>query len=768
MIRLLSIILALLMLFSLESFCQKTNREIVNQIMADLEKSISDTNKIKNLIELGKFHIYKAGEDKKDLDSGYYFLEKALLLSDSLNEKYWKHESQSLIVIYYMEGRNVEQGRALFDILIADCRQTGDKKTEAISNFRFATSLRILHDREVEVLERYELAASILNEIGDKENEIMVLKEIAYFNSNQGNFDLAEAQLLKILEMYKSINFKNLHYTYNLIANVNRMKGDLNQALYYSILCLESMEQTKDTVSACYFYGDIARIYFDLGNKIKSIEYYKKSLEKWKQEHHPNFALYFAASYIIKDLIEKKRPIEGLELINNLSREIKPITLIQYACIAQCFAYCYDALNKEDQAEKYYLEALGWYEKANMDFEVSQKAEYEIAKFYLKHQAYTKAEKHLQNVLSFNPQKNSLSTLRDVEMMFFQVDSAAHNYESAIDHLRQHKILNDSIFKESRIRQIEELEIKYETEKKEQELKLQERNVQLLTEKGKLQNVQLAQARFNRNVTLGIILLLLVILALLFYQFWSKQKNNKQLEEQQSLISTKNKILESLLSEKDKLLVEKEWLLKEIHHRVKNNLQIVMSLLNSQSAYLQNEVALSALHESQNRMRSMSLIHQKLYQSENVTLINMAEYIRELVEYLKDSFKSTRKIQFQFELDPIETDVSQAVPLGLILNEGITNAIKYAFPEVNEGIIHISLLHLTDSSFRLVIADNGIGLPENFDLDKSQSLGMSLIKGLSKQLGGKINFRSMNGLTISIVIKNIKPIYDNTKALELG
>ena len=127
------------------------------------------------------------------------------------------------------------------------------------------------------------------------------------------------------------------------------------------------------------------------------------------------------------------------------------------------------------------------------------------------------------------------------------------------------------------------------------------------------------------------------------------------------------------------LLKDKEWLIKEVHHRVKNNLQMVISLLNSQSIYLNDEAAVVAIQESQRRMHAMSLIHQKLYQSENVGVIDMRAYINEFISYLKDIFETGSSIRFEQDVDPIKLDVGQAVPVGLILNEVITNSIKYAF-----------------------------------------------------------------------------------------
>src|SRR5436190_3322578 len=175
-----------------------------------------------------------------------------------------------------------------------------------------------------------------------------------------------------------------------------------------------------------------------------------------------------------------------------------------------------------------------------------------------------------------------------------------------------------------------------------------------------------------------------------------------------------------------------------------------MSLLNSQSAYIDNEPALTAIHDSQHRVHAMSLIHQKLYNSENFSFIDMSIYIRELASYLRDSFNTGQRIHFEFNIDPLEMDVSQAVPLGLILNEAITNSIKYAFPENRNGLISISLSNTAVNQYLLTISDNGIGIPSDFADKKIGSLGMSLMQGLSEDLDGYFSIENKNGTIIKI------------------
>ena len=216
----------------------------------------------------------------------------------------------------------------------------------------------------------------------------------------------------------------------------------------------------------------------------------------------------------------------------------------------------------------------------------------------------------------------------------------------------------------------------------------------------------------------------------------------KKLQVQQKEISGKNESLRHLVE-------EKEWLLKEIHHRVKNNLQTVVSLLESQSHYLEKD-ALMAVQNSQHRVYAMSLIHQKLYSPENPTTIKMSAYLPELVNYLSDSFNIKQRIKFSLHINEIELDVSQAIPLGLILNEAITNAIKYAFSSRDDNQIAISMKFVEKDRIELVISDNGRGLPDSFQSNKNETLGLKLIKGLTEDINGSLSIKSMEGTHITV------------------
>jgi two-component system, sensor histidine kinase PdtaS len=255
-------------------------------------------------------------------------------------------------------------------------------------------------------------------------------------------------------------------------------------------------------------------------------------------------------------------------------------------------------------------------------------------------------------------------------------------------------------------------------------------------------------------------LLVFALLTLCIDRYRIIKQSKEQLYQQKQALDHKLLELEHVHLSRTKLLAEKEWLLKEIHHRVKNSLQVAISLLNTQSHYLENEKAPAALRQCRNRMYAMSIIHQRLYQSDNLELIQMNRYIPELIKYIGESFAEDRHLHFRLHIDAVRLDVDQAVPIGLIINEAVTNSIKYAFPDRNDGVIDISLQDLRDKGLRLEIADDGIGLREDLGIKRVRSIGMELIDSLKLQLEGRMTISNKGGTAICIIFLRASERHD--------
>jgi len=200
-------------------------------------------------------------------------------------------------------------------------------------------------------------------------------------------------------------------------------------------------------------------------------------------------------------------------------------------------------------------------------------------------------------------------------------------------------------------------------------------------------------------------------------------------------------------------LKEKEVLLKEVHHRVKNNLQIISSLLNLQSKYIKDDQALEMFKESRNRIRSMTLIHEKLYRSKDLANIDVAEYIQNLSSNLFRSYSAGR-ISLRTQVDDILLGVDTAIPCGLIINELVSNSLKHAFPD-KQGEILVDL-HRDNGKFTLRVRDNGVGFPEHVDFRNTDSLGLQLVCTLTDQLDGEIELDRAGGTEFRITFGEIK------------
>lgn len=208
----------------------------------------------------------------------------------------------------------------------------------------------------------------------------------------------------------------------------------------------------------------------------------------------------------------------------------------------------------------------------------------------------------------------------------------------------------------------------------------------------------------------------------------------------------------------ERSLKEKEVLLREVYHRVKNNMQIITSLLNLQSRYARNGEDRDMFRESHNRIKSMSLVHEKLYQSKDLTTIDFKEYINDIAKGLFQSYGANKgKIVLVMDINNISLDINTAIPCGLIINELVTNSLKHAFPEGKEGEIKISLHSMNENTLELVVGDNGIGISEDVDFRSTKSLGLQLLILLAEnQLHGAVNLDRSKGTEFTITFKEVK------------
>jgi two-component sensor histidine kinase len=197
-------------------------------------------------------------------------------------------------------------------------------------------------------------------------------------------------------------------------------------------------------------------------------------------------------------------------------------------------------------------------------------------------------------------------------------------------------------------------------------------------------------------------------------------------------------------------LKEKDLMMKEIHHRVKNNLMVIQSLLNLQSRYIKDTAARDIFKDSQNRAKSMAMIHESLYQSGDLKRIEFSDYIKTLAKNLFYSYAADPgRVEINVNVDEVMLDVDTAIPLGLILTELVSNCLKYAFPDDRSGSVDVDF-HLEDHKYVLMVSDDGVGLPEGFDHEESESLGLMLVYSLSSQIKATVDLDTSHGTSYRI------------------
>jgi two-component system, sensor histidine kinase PdtaS len=691
-------------------------------------------DKLKLLFQLGGFYLFKAGNTKKDLDNAYPFIQNARFLSDSLKIQKWQNQSWILLGKYYAQANDYPKSKSCLLKALYDSQKTrqDDLIVEAMDNL--GKTLPLTDTTKVIVLAS---AMKLYKKLNQKEKEIEMLMEMLTIHFWEGKVDLTRKELYQSLALQKSIDFKHIQYTETTISYLELIRGNMNPGLVYALKSIKTMESTADTTFSEYFYLRLGDIYKNSDRFDEAIDVYKRCIDDG-QSHKNRGIWYKGFMGRISCLSKSGRWKEGLNYILTITKDYPPDNLMDRVVVLAEKGLSYFNENDFVNAEKSYRELDLLLPKIS-SLETRRLVDNcyaNIALFYASLGKGKLAKLYAEKVLKSPMADKEMETKRTIELAMFRIDSLSGNFISSIRHYQRYQDIIDSIYNITITKEISKLQVQYETVEKEQ-------NIKLLKNESSLQQSELRRSKLLRNVTFGSILLLLMLIGLLYSRYLIKQRSNATLEIKQIEINQKNNTLQHLVT-------EKEWLLKEIHHRVKNNLQTVMSLLSSQSAYLKNDAALSAIQDSQHRVHVMSLLHQKLYMSEDASAIDMRIYIHELVEYLGDAFNTGQRIRFEMLVDSVKLDVVQAVPVGLILNEAITNSLKYAFPDNREGIIKISFLNYPENNYELKVADNGIGLPENFNRNKSGSLGMSLMIGLSEDLEGNFIIENDGGTSIKI------------------
>ncbi|MGM9478870.1 tetratricopeptide repeat-containing sensor histidine kinase [Pedobacter sp. GSP4] len=695
--------------------------------------------KVDLLIDMGTYYLNLPGEIKADLSLASNLEQQAYGLASKI--EYPKGMARSMVLKgnILRESGNKAAATSTYQQAIAYAGKL-NLKDELAEAYAATGNLFGNEGKDLEKKISYnEKSLALYRQTGNKLEEGNSLKNLGDYYNIKGQPAYAIKLMDSSLAVYKAIGFKELQGVYNNMCITNTSLGNFSEALKYGLLAEKTADQLADTsLQRSSINNHLGLTYYYLRNDQKALGYWlkaRKIAERYKDAGYMQTII----ANIATILVRMKKFEEGIAALKELIRKYPPTDTQMKLRIPYILFNTYYDIEQYAKAEPYFKVLLQFHHDLPKDDPNQIYLYRSIIRNLIHNKQFLAADGYLKEHEKQSIQQKNLLALSQLHRLWFDVDSALNKPWSAVAHYKTYKRLTDSIWNNEKNKQISGLEIEFQTEQK-------DKDIALLSQKNQLQQVRIGNEERVRYIFIAGLLVAVLFVGLIYNRYRLKKRSNHILEQKQGEINMQNALLR-------KILDEKEWLLREIHHRVKNNLQIVISLLNTQSAYLDNEDALVAIRNSQNRMHAMSLIHQKLYQSDNLAEIDMKWYIKELVDYMIECFGTDKKIQFTLETEAIKLDVAQAVPLGLILNEAISNVIKYAFPNNEKGKVHISFLFIGEELCELKIADNGVGLPKGFDPENTESLGMSLMTGLTEQLNGDIKMWNDKGLVLDVIFK---------------
>lgn len=556
---------------------------------------------------------------------------------------------------------------------------------------------------------------------------VILLQKIGAKFNMTNEVDSARHYLLAAKQ--SSLQYDSFHYDFILssIGLLETKSGNYSKALEYYLEFLNIPALTpRDTHRWVGICIRTAKLFKLLENKPNAEAYLEQGVQLARTASHD--ATRLTAYRMAGIYLEDDNPALAIDYFKRAEALIKgKRKRAESVSIYTNLANCYLELDSLGQAERYLdlAQPLVW----NMGSS-TPKSNYQTARaklFFLKGDFESS-----KRMLSELPDKVSSNIELRKSQLVKLIALEENEYATAFSALQREKELEDSLYQIRNNQIIFNLEEKYQNAEKEKQI------FELSREKQ-------AQEYEIEHINFLLLFLSIILGIILIFAFWVWRLYKAKVEHAQ-IISKKNIIIEQALR-------DKEYLMKEIHHRVKNNLQVISSLFSLQSNYTKNEDALKAINESRDRIKSMTLIHQSLYQKDNMRGVNVRNYFERLAQSLFNSYHITdQRIELEMEIDDMMLDLDTIMPIGLILNELISNSLKYAFPDGQSGMVKIRLKEGADGLLLQVI-DNGVGFDVQEVEDDKESFGMEMIRAFLVKLEASIKFKNESGTQVDLLIK---------------
>ncbi len=527
----------------------------------------------------------------------------------------------------------------------------------------------------------------------------------------------------------------------SLIAGMYQDNADYEKALDYYLDALKAAEQSGDkrTIGSCC--NNIATVYGAAGRQPElCLNYYARAMQQATAINNLAFAGLITTNMAGEYMRAEKK--DSAEIMMKAAMDFanrSGTRAYEYAVTLTGVGELYFKLNRPAQAEQMLVQAVVLFDSLKRPINVLNPV-LVLCQLYLQQNKIAEAEKLGKRLLHDAQFYNARIFIREGYKVLSDVAHKRKQDALALQYYTQYSAWNDSVFNDNQQKSIASVQSRAELAQRELEVQY---NTKKNTQENKI--LKLHNSNLRLGVTVAVMgFVLISALAFLFFRA-NKQKDsaNRQLAEKNALIEQQSK--------------EKDLLMREIHHRVKNNLQIVSSLLNLQANTLIDEAAKDALRDSQNRVKSIALIHQKLYKQQELSAIILKDYVLQLCSHLKVVFNA-QPLEIYCEVNPpqLALDIEESIPLGIILNELVTNALKYGQINRTGGYIKIQFIENADGLCTLLFSDNGVGMPPDFDVKKSTTLGLRMVYELTRQLKGTIVYTAQPEPTFTIVFPTKK------------
>ncbi|MEJ0101343.1 MAG: tetratricopeptide repeat protein [Bacteroidota bacterium] len=569
-----------------------------------------------------------------------------------------------------------------------------------------------------EALKNHFEALDLYTRIGDKYTEGGVLVEIAQDYLDGGKYDEAKTYLLRALKLSEETGDKvTMAAAYDVMAFLYEQEGNTAESVKAGYSYLKINEQTNNKAGIAHGAAMLALNLQALGNNVDALKYFKQAMLAAK-EAGDKIEEADIKSGIGNIYIANGNFPEALKYYSDalaIANETKDVPIL--ATIYHGLGNLYRAKGNYTEALKNYLITEEHFKAvANKQGLAGLYAEMGVAYTHLK--KYDMAKKSFNDAIVIYRSLNSKLYMADYYRGIALLDSATGDWKNAYLNYKDYIILRDSSFNKETLKKLVASQMQYESDKKEAVAKADREKKDLVVQE------EIKRQRNIRNSAFAVL-----GVALLFSVVVYRQRNKIAGEKKRS----------------DQLVIDKELLLREIHHRVKNNLEVVSSLLALQSAQIDDPNTKEAIQQGQNRVHSIGIVHQKLYQGRDPGAIEMKDYFVNLSESILDSFGAESRVNIEFAMEKLNVDIDTAVPLGLIVNELLTNTLKYAFPNKQQGSVRIKLEKQAGGVLHLEVSDNGIG---KSGVTQGTGFGGQLVSLLTRQLNGSMKEEIKNGTRI--------------------